>query len=320
MFVEWTFGLLVVVVLVVLSRGRPLRKLVLAALRYSGDCPKHVAVIMDGNRRWAKRRSMALRDGHTRGGQTMIEFLKWHREADISTITVYAFSIENFKRPKDEVDYIMDLAIQNVEDMLQPGSAVHKERLRVRFWGEMDMVPRTLRVLAAKLTCVTSKYEGASLNMCFAYTSRVEIARAIATVTNAISDGIVPYEVNEELLSEFLESGTCRGGLKSDGWPDVIIRTSGETRLSDFLLWQSAFSHLAFLRVMWPDFNAFHYSRVVLSYRRAKADMDKRAARYQEYMSRKHRSQSLPHETKEALYNIRHMYANNLLATAAGSC
>ncbi|KAJ8908112.1 hypothetical protein NDN08_008207 [Rhodosorus marinus] len=320
MLVEWTFGLLVVVVLVVLSRGRPVRKLVLAALRYSGDCPKHVAVIMDGNRRWARRKSMAFRDGHRRGGNTMVEFLTWCRDADISTITVYAFSIENFKRPKGEVDYIMDLAIQNVEDMLQPWSAVHKERIRVRFWGEMDMVPKTLRVLAAKLTCVTSKYEGASLNICFAYTSRVEIAQAIAAVTNAISDGIVPDEVNEELLAEFLESGTCRGGLKSDGWPDVLIRTSGETRLSDFLLWQSAFSHLAFLRVMWPDFNAFHYSRVVLSYRRAKADMDKRAARYQEYMRRKHTSQALPHETKEALYNIRHMYANNLATTAAGSC
>eukprot|EP00188_Purpureofilum_apyrenoidigerum_P005292 Plantae.Rhodophyta-Purpureofilum_apyrenoidigerum.ctg6765.p1 GENE.Plantae.Rhodophyta-Purpureofilum_apyrenoidigerum.ctg6765~~Plantae.Rhodophyta-Purpureofilum_apyrenoidigerum.ctg6765.p1 ORF type:complete len:332 (-),score=33.14 Plantae.Rhodophyta-Purpureofilum_apyrenoidigerum.ctg6765:359-1354(-) len=262
-----------------------LRRIVLASLLASGEVPRNVAIIMDGNRRWARKRHLLPQEGHKRGEQTMIYTLEWCLEAGINTITLYAFSIENFKRPQEEVDSILELAEENMEAMLHPNNIVQRMKCRVRIWGCLDMLPERLQRLASKVMLTTEHYDGPNLNICFAYTARHEIAQALISVRKATSEGLLSVDdIDENMIAQFLDSGYVQGGPVESSFPDVLIRTSGETRLSDFLLWQSAFAYLAFIPVMWPDFSPFDYVSVVLAYRQAKPDIDARKQRYRDFI------------------------------------
>lgn len=159
--------------------------------------------------------------------------------------------------------------------------------MRVRFWGQLSMVSKELQGLCAELMCMTRDYDGPVFNICLAYTARVEIADALVHVAGAaLSGDIATEDINENLFSQFLESGITRGGQQMDDYPDVIIRTSGETRLSDFLLWQAAFAYLAFIPVMWPDFSPIDYAKIALAYRRAKPHLAERRRQYESFMQR----------------------------------
>ncbi|XP_044064329.1 dehydrodolichyl diphosphate synthase complex subunit DHDDS isoform X2 [Siniperca chuatsi] len=187
----------------------------------AGPMPKHVAFIMDGNRRFARKKNMERQEGHMQGFNKLAETLRWCKHLNIQEVTVYAFSIENFKRTKDEVDGLIELAKQKFERLLE---------------------------------------ERCFLNVCFAYTSRYEITNAVREMAWGVEQGLIKAsDVSEALLSECLYSYNSPN-------PDLLIRTSGEVRLSDFLLWQTSHSCLVFQSVLWPEYSFWNLCEAILQF------------------------------------------------------
>eukprot|EP00183_Erythrolobus_madagascarensis_P001216 CAMPEP_0185848464 /NCGR_PEP_ID=MMETSP1354-20130828/3327_1 /TAXON_ID=708628 /ORGANISM="Erythrolobus madagascarensis, Strain CCMP3276" /LENGTH=343 /DNA_ID=CAMNT_0028548857 /DNA_START=111 /DNA_END=1142 /DNA_ORIENTATION=+ len=248
------------------STARQLRVLVFRVLRQFAPFPRHAAFIMDGNRRWARIHGESDTAGHPRGSDKLMSALRWCYEADIEAVTVYAFSIENFKRPSHEVCSIMELAETKFGNMLQNSDVVHAYQFRVRVLGNLNRLNPKLRTVMRKAIRATEHYQKRTLNICFAYTARHEIARAIFLASAQTSEQFPsPLRLESQLREREIE----RHLMAEDSCPDVVVRTSGETRLSDFLLWQSAFAHVVFLPVLWPEFNVVHFLSVLLSYQRA---------------------------------------------------
>uniref|UniRef100_A0AAQ4R2I5 Alkyl transferase n=1 Tax=Gasterosteus aculeatus aculeatus TaxID=481459 RepID=A0AAQ4R2I5_GASAC len=200
----------------------------------AGPMPKHVAFIMDGNRRFAQKKNMERQEGHMQGFNKLAETLRWCKHLNIREVTVYAFSIENFKRSKDEVDGLMELARQKFEKLLEERENLEKHGVCIRVLGDLNMLPLDLQQLIAKAVLGTKAHNKCFLNVCFAYTSRYEITNAVREMAWGVEQGLIKAsDVSEPLLSACLYSN------KSPN-PDLLIRTSGEVRLSDFLLWQKA--------------------------------------------------------------------------------
>eukprot|EP00064_Thunnus_orientalis_P009047 superscaffoldBa00001122_g9070 len=196
--------------------------------------PKHVAFIMDGNRRFARKKNMERQEGHMQGFNKLAETLRWCKHLNIPEVTVYAFSIENFKRTKDEVDGLMELAKQKFERLLEERDNLEKHGVCIRVLGDLNMLPQDLQQLIAKAVFSTRAHNKCFLNVCFAYTSRYEITNAVREMAWGVEQGLInASDVSEALLSECLYSNNSPN-------PDLLIRTSGEVRLSDFLLWQKA--------------------------------------------------------------------------------
>uniref|UniRef100_A0A2C9JCA4 Alkyl transferase n=1 Tax=Biomphalaria glabrata TaxID=6526 RepID=A0A2C9JCA4_BIOGL len=227
-----------------------------------GPVPKHVAIIMDGNRRFAVKKSLAKCEGHLKGFDKLAETLEWCLDLGISEVTVYAFSIENFKRSSDEVSYLMELSRQKFAKLLQERDLIHKHGVCVRIIGDISLLPRDLQELLAEAVSISSENKRAILNVCFAYTARDDICMAMRELAIAVKEGqIKNSDISEELLEKCLYT--------SHSSPvDLLIRTSGETRLSDFLLWESSFSCLAFVKVLWPEFSIWHLYAAILHYQR----------------------------------------------------
>jgi ditrans,polycis-polyprenyl diphosphate synthase len=248
-----------------------LARRVLRALRLGGT-PSSVAFIMDGNRRWARARGRPAYDGHPRGGEKLAETLQWCLDAGIRTVTVYAFSIENFKRPQREIDEIFALAHERVSHMLEKADdVVQLHRVRVNVLGDLGLLPPHLRKVFARAMRDTRHFAGGPvLNICFAYTSRAEMARAISTaVCLCDRDLIVPNDINGHFIGSCLYTGYASGAHDSAyslQHPELVVRTSGETRLSDFLLLQSGHSVISFQSVLWPDLTAWDMVRIILDY------------------------------------------------------
>lgn len=241
---------------------------VLHALRV-GRMPSSVAFIMDGNRRWARARGRAAYDGHPRGGQKLADTLQWCLDAGIKTVTVYAFSIENFKRPQREIDEIFSLALDHLHKMLQQSDLVRQHRVRVNVLGNLDLLPGDLRKACMNVMSATRHFEdGPTLNICFAYTSRWEMARAVSQMLQLLDRGAINVEdVTQYLLKECLCTGYSCASHELGGYgADLLVRTSGERRLSDFLLLQSANSIISFTDVLWPDLSAWDMVRLLLDY------------------------------------------------------
>lgn len=242
---------------------------VLRSLRLGGSIPTHVAIIMDGNRRWARKGNLETHQGHFKGGEKLTELLQWCLEAGVGIVTVYAFSIENFKRPKKEVDAIMQLAHQKFTDMLQRSDAVQKHQVKVRVLGDLSRIPPSLRTIMCRVMSDTLYNKGPTLNICFAYTSRFDIANGITRIIDICDRGLLPCtEINENTLSACLSTGFANGVDAQTPYPELLIRTSGETRLSDFLLWESSYSILSFYAVLWPDLTAWDFVQLLLDYQR----------------------------------------------------
>ncbi|XP_068997766.1 dehydrodolichyl diphosphate synthase complex subunit DHDDS isoform X2 [Embiotoca jacksoni] len=200
----------------------------------AGPMPKHVAFIMDGNRRFARKKNMERQEGHMQGFNKLAETLRWCKHLNISEVTVYAFSIENFKRTKDEVEGLMELARQKFERLLEERDNLEKHGVCIRVLGDLNMLPLDLQQLIAKAVVTTSSHNKCFLNVCFAYTSRFEITNAVREMASGVEQGLIKAsDVSEALLGECLYSNNSPN-------PDLLIRTSGEIRLSDFLLWQKA--------------------------------------------------------------------------------
>ncbi|XP_047455766.1 dehydrodolichyl diphosphate synthase complex subunit DHDDS [Mugil cephalus] len=226
----------------------------------AGPMPKHVAFIMDGNRRFAVKKQMERQEGHMQGFNKLAETLRWCKHLDIPEVTVYAFSIENFKRPKDEVDGLMELARQKFEKLLEERENLEKHGVCIRVLGDLNMLPLDLQQLIAKAVLTTSSHNKCFLNVCFAYTSRYEITNAVREMAWGVEQGLIKAsDVSEALLSECLYTSNSPD-------PDLLIRTSGEVRLSDFLLWQTSYSCLVFQSVLWPEYSFWNLCEAILQY------------------------------------------------------
>jgi ditrans,polycis-polyprenyl diphosphate synthase len=235
--------------------------------------PRHVAFIMDGNRRYARRHAMkTVLDGHSLGFETLAKTLEWCRELDITEVTVYAFSIENFKRSEDEVNGLMDLARQKFQKLLDEKDQIQKHGVRFRFLGNISMLPIDMQRLIAQIELLSMENDRAFFNVCIAYTSQDEIGRALADVANGVQEGLLePNDVDEALIDGCLDS-------RHSPNPDLLIRTSGELRFSDFLLWQCSHSCVYFDNVLWPDYSFKNLCFAILHYQRSVGTINKMKA------------------------------------------
>ncbi len=223
------------------------------------DIPKHVAVIMDGNGRWASRRSLPRTSGHQQGVKTVRNVVRWAGELGIEYLTLFSFSSENWRRPAQEVEFLMGLLKRFIRQDL---AELHEAGVRVRIIGRRDDLDRDLLRLLEESEALTRNNTKFNLVVAFNYGSRNEIVRAVRSVTEAIGRGdIKPDEISEDFLSSHMDTF----GIPD---PDLILRTSGEQRLSNFLLWQCAYSEFVFVDECWPDFNKASLERAIEQYRK----------------------------------------------------
>jgi undecaprenyl diphosphate synthase len=202
---------------------------------------RSVAIIMDGNGRWASARGLPVAEGHREGARALRRTVEAGIDLGISSLAVYAFSTENWARPPDEVESILDLLDETIEREL-PDLA--KQGVRTRFFGRRDRVPAALQEKMAKLEAETAANDRLQLWIAFDYGGRAELVEATRRL---LEDGVRPQDVSEEAVAERLYAPQLPD-------PDLVIRTSGEQRLSNFLLWQSAYAELVFTDTFWPDF------------------------------------------------------------------
>lgn len=265
------FTALVALVYFLIGRLRSsvtVQSLALKALTRNGPVPSHIAFIMDGNRRWARRGGLEAYQGHPQGGEKLIESLQWCLAAGIRYVTVYAFSIENFKRPQREVDEIIQLALRKFHDFTKQQSIIHDKRVRVRVLGDLTLIPSDLRAAMATVMQETACYtDGPTLNVCFAYTARHDIASAVRDLAKLVRSGdLSPEQISEATLSACLSTGYAKGANPQTPYPELLVRTSGETRLSDFLLWETEDSILSFYPVLWPDLTMWDFVNLLFDY------------------------------------------------------
>ena len=219
--------------------------------------PRHVAIIMDGNGRWAKKRGMPRTAGHAAGAETFRTIATYAKEIGLDYLTVYAFSTENWKRPADEVDAIMGLLKKYLLEAIRK---MERDRVKMEFFGDLSPLKPELRQLCQRTREISSRYEGCQVNICLNYGGRDELLRAArAFAADCMAGKADPAQLSEEGLSRYLYSA----GIPD---PDLIIRPSGEQRLSNFLLWQAAYSELYFTDVLWPDFSKEELLRAIAVY------------------------------------------------------
>jgi len=225
----------------------------------SRPVPHHVAIIMDGNRRYARDLGLMVSEGHEKGRQKLEDVLEWCLEIGVRMLTVYAFSTENVGRPKEEVDVLMRLFIENFK-RLGDEPRVHKHKIRVRVLGQRELLPKDLREAIEYAEKKTEGYDQYFFNLAVGYGGREEILQGIRKVAEAVRDGRLRIEdIDEKKFAEFLYT-------KDMPDPDLILRTSGEERISNFLLWQLAYSELYFSDIYWPGFRKIDFLRAVRSY------------------------------------------------------
>lgn len=215
-----------------------------------GRLPRHIAIIMDGNGRWAKMRGMPRTAGHKVGAETFRRIARHCKKLGIQYLTVYAFSTENWKRPQEEVDAIMGLLGEYLREAIE---SMEQERIRLRFFGDLSVLDPELRALAEKTNALSDTIEGVQANICLNYGGRDEIIRAAKACAEA---GV---EWTEENFSKFLYSADVPD-------PELVIRPGGEQRISNFLLWQCAYSEFIFTPTLWPDFDEAALEEAIVAY------------------------------------------------------
>ena len=223
--------------------------------------PQHVGIIMDGNGRWAQKRGMPRVYGHKAGVNAVREVIRSCRELGIKYLTLYAFSTENWKRPKEEVDFLMDLL---VEYLSKEVDELNKNNVVVKFIGDISRLPEKCQIEIEKAQKLTEKNTGLVVNLALNYGGRDEIVKATQNICKKVLNReLSPEDITEDTITQHLYTA-------SQPDPDLIIRTSGEKRLSNFLLWQSAYSELWFTEVLWPDFKKRHLIEALLYYQTRK--------------------------------------------------
>ena len=214
--------------------------------------PRHIAIIMDGNGRWAKKRSMPRSAGHVAGAKTFKDIARYCNKIGLEYLTVYAFSTENWKRPKDEVESIMNL----LRDYLKDAENFKSDNIRVKFIGNLEPLADDIKELIKKDEDGSKDATGLKLNIAINYGGRDEITNAIKKI---VASGMNPEDITEQTVSDNLYTS----GMPD---PDFIIRPSGEYRLSNYLIWQSAYAEYWFSDVLWPDFTPKHLEKAIEEY------------------------------------------------------
>ena len=221
--------------------------------------PRHIAIIMDGNGRWAKKRGLPRTMGHKAGAEAFRRTANYCRTLGVEYLTVYAFSTENWKRSQEEVSGIMKLLARYLEEALMD---MEKNHVRFKFFGDLTRLDPALQKLCRDAEERSSQYHEVQVNFCLNYGGRDEIVKATQAFARDVADGKrQPEELTEELLSSYLYSADVPD-------PELIIRPSGEMRTSNFLLWQSAYSEYVFLNVLWPDFQPKDLDEAIAEYNR----------------------------------------------------
>lgn len=223
--------------------------------------PRHVAVIMDGNGRWAQKNNVSRVAGHNAGMLAMKEIIKRADVLGIKYLTVYAFSTENWKRSQEEVGGIFGLLVKYVASELKE---LDENNVKVAVLGDTTGIPKAARASIDKALTTTRDNDGLHFNIALNYGSRQEIVRAVRSLAELVASGeMAAEEIDEKALSARLYTGEENGDIPD---PDLIIRTSGEERISNFLLWQAAYSELAFSDSLWPDFTPDEFEEIVAGY------------------------------------------------------
>jgi len=231
----------------------------------NGNKPEHIAIILDGNRRWASEQSLGPWMGHRFGALKIERLLEWCLDLNVKSITLYAFSTENFQRAPQEVEEIMRIAEEKLREILTD-ERIHKHGVRVKVIGRLELLPKSLQQLIWEAEQATRGYDQHFLNVALAYGGRAEIVDAARKIALEIEAGdLKPDAIDEQTFEKYLYTAHLP---KQD--PDLIIRTSGEERLSGFLLWQSAYSELCFLDVYWPEFRRIDMLRAIRTYQQRK--------------------------------------------------
>ncbi len=221
---------------------------------------KHLAIILDGNRRWAKERELPTFEGHKVGYEKIKEVCRWCLKRDIEILTVYAFSTENWNRSKKEVKYLMTLLNKAFSEKTDE---LNELGLKVNIIGSKDRISSEIKKNIEKVEKETKNNKNMVLNICFNYGGRLEIVEAVKKI---MGEGIEPEKISEDLISKYI-------WFKGQSEPDLIVRTSGEKRLSGFLTWTSVYSELYFPSCFWPDFNEKELDKAI-------AEFEKRNRRF----------------------------------------
>ena len=221
------------------------------------NIPKHVAIIMDGNGRWAKQKGEMRIFGHTNGVESVRESLTAAAEIGVKYLTLYAFSTENWNRPKEEVAALMDLLVKAIYDEVEE---LNEKGVRLETIGNTSILPVSCREALAKAKDRTKDNNKITLILALSYSSRWEIAQAVKTMAEESISGKLDVEtINEDLISSYLSTSDFPD-------PELLIRTSGENRVSNFLMWQLAYTELYFTETLWPDFKKEHFFKAIKDY------------------------------------------------------
>jgi tritrans,polycis-undecaprenyl-diphosphate synthase [geranylgeranyl-diphosphate specific] len=231
----------------------------------NGEKMEHIAIILDGNRRWASENDLNPWLGHKKGAETVEQLLEWCDKLNVKIVTLYTFSTENFRRSPQEVEEIMRIAEEKFRDLLT-NERIHRNKVHVKVIGRVNLLPEKLQQLIADVERATANYDSQFLNFALAYGGRAEIVDAAKSIAEKVKNGELDLgDVDESTFEKYLYTSHMP---KQD--PDLILRTSGEERLSGFLLWQSAYSELCFLDVYWPDFRLIDLLRTIRTFQKRK--------------------------------------------------
>jgi len=232
--------------------------------------PNHIALILDGNRRWAKRNLSFTKTGHFRGADAVENLLDWCEEFNIKIITLYALSAENLSRKDEELEYLFDLIKTRLEKLYND-PRIHRNKMRVKGIGKIELLPDSIKDVLKRLDDATKNYDEHFLNIALAYGGQDELIDAVKKIGVKISEGSLKVD---DIDKKEIESNLYTSHLPQSS-PDMILRTSGERRLSGFLLWQSAYSELIFMDIFWPGFRKIDLMRAIRTFQKRKRRLGK---------------------------------------------
>lgn len=221
------------------------------------NIPNHIAIIMDGNRRWAKKRGLMPSLGHKEGADTLEKIAEVCEEIRINTLTVFAFSTENWKRSKEEVDYLMDLLTKTIIDF---DKKFKNRNVRIKLIGDINGLPEKLQKGIIEIEEKTKDKNGLTINIAINYGGRAEIINATKEIAKQVKEGNIGInDIDEQLMNKYIYTSHSPE-------PDLLIRSGGEKRLSGFLIWQSAYTEYYFIDTLWPDFNKEELIKAINEY------------------------------------------------------
>lgn len=231
------------------------------------NLPEHIAIIMDGNRRWAKKRGLPSQLGHSQGAKALEDIAVACQQRGIKYLTVFAFSTENWKRSKEEVDYLMDLLAKNLSDF---DKRFDNRNVKIKLVGDSSPLPEKLKKGILEIEERTKNNDGLTVNVAINYGGRAEIINASKRIAEDMKNGKISSkeEITEELLAKYMYTS-------GEPDPDLLIRTAGEVRMSGFLTWQSVYSELYFTDVLWPDFDEKELDKAIEEYNNRKRNFGK---------------------------------------------